>query len=123
MTINLSDRAILEPIVITGEKRYINEATRDVLTFVFSEGHSIDELDGIFTAENCEDIVITSDDGEENVYSDYVIRVEISKKAVKKEDGSRENRVFVSMAQRSEAEKQAIEMQAFYDAVMEEVGV
>lgn len=122
MKVILTDGTELKPVIVTGEKRYIQGVNRDALTFVFTEA-SLDEMDSIFTAENCEHINIVGDDESEAIYNGYVIRVEITKKAVEKEDGNRENRVFVSMAQRSEAETKAIEMQAFYDAVMEEVGV
>lgn len=120
MTVNLSGNIVLEPVIVTGGKRYVNGANRDVLTFVFKEV-SLDELDSIFTEENCENITIDIN-GEEAAHTGYVIRVDITKKNVETEEGT-ENRVFVSMAQRTQAEEQLVEMQAFYDAVMEEVGV
>ena len=128
MKIVLTNGTELSPAVVIGEKKYVQGVNRDALTFVFAEA-SLDEMDSIFTAENCESINIVGDDESEAIYNGYVIRVELVKKQVETQPATSnseavtENRVFVTMAQRTQAEEQLVEMQAFYDAVMEEVGV
>lgn len=128
MKIKLANGTELSPIMATGGSRYVQGATRDTLTFVFANV-SLDELDGIFTEENCENIIVVENEENEFLYHGYTIRTELVKKQVEVQpattdtDAITENRIFVSMAQRTYAEEQMAEMQAFYDAVMEEVGV
>lgn len=111
MQMILNDGTVLSPIVVTGEKRYIQGANRDVLTFVFGDT-SMDELDRLFTEENCKSIRITGDDGSEGIYKDYTIRQSITKKSeVVEEETSEtpeklESRVHVAMAQKSYTERQ-----------------
>lgn len=112
----------LNPIMVTGESRYIQGASRDTLTFVFA-GVSLDEMDSIFTAENCETISIINDE-EEAIYNGYTLRAELVKKQVEVQkattetDAVTEERVFVSMAQRTYAENQMAIMQSAMNALL-----
>lgn len=116
MKVILNNKIELSPIMVTGAHEYIQGANRDTLTFVFND-MSMDDLDGIFTEENCEKIVIIEDLGTEYIHSGYVIRTELSKKivTVTQEAGEvqevTENRVFVTMAQRTYAEYRMIALQ------------
>jgi hypothetical protein len=73
---------------------------------------NIDTLDSIFTADNCETIVITNNDGSENVYKAYTIRRELKKTRVEvypetpDSPAVYEERITVSMAQRTYMETQ-----------------
>ena len=109
MKIVLSKGIELNPIMVTGAHEYIQGANRDTLTFVFND-MGMDELDGIFTEENCDKITIIEDTGNEFIHSGYVIRTELSKKMVTVAQESNEieeineYRVFVTMAQRTYTE-------------------
>lgn len=108
MQIILANGTILEPIIVTGGPKFVNGANRDALTFVFPNV-SMNEIDAIFTEANCETINIINN-GEEAIHKGYVIRVDISKKAVETAAATvdtpavTEERVTITMAQRTYSE-------------------
>ena len=110
MNIKLSNGTILSPIVVTGESRYVQGASRDTLNFIFPADVSMASIDEAFTADVCEHITIIGDDGSENIHTGYTIRAELSKAPVEvsaataETDAVYEDRVTVSMAQRTYAE-------------------
>ena len=112
MKIILCNGAELNPNTVTGIKRLVQGASRDTLTFVFPDGTGLDELDKLFTAENCERITIVEADGSEYVHSDYVIRAELKRElmevapATADEPGTYESRVTVAMSRRTYQEIQ-----------------
>lgn len=103
MSIKLANGTILAPILVTGAKRQIQGATRDTLTFVFAGTESIEALDAAFSEEACSSITID----DVNVYKGYTIRAELKKEAVEVIPASEsteavlEDRIFVSMSQRT----------------------
>lgn len=111
MEIILMDRTKLSPIMVTGGPKYTYGANRDTLNFIF-KNVSLDEMKTIFTEENCKTITIIGDDNSKSIYNDYEIRSELSEKSVEIKnptDESKvdyEDRVFVSMSQRTYTEKQ-----------------
>lgn len=111
MKIILVNGTELNPIMVTGGAKYINGASRDTLTFVFPADTSLDEIDNLFTAENCETIKLY--EGEtEYIHTGYTIRAELSRTpmvvtpATEDTEEVVENRVTVSMALRTYAEAQ-----------------
>ena len=120
MKITLTNCAILHPILVTGGGRHINGAHRDTLNFIFPADASLDELDGLFTAENCEKISLFEDNADgsvtEHIYTGYTIRAELSRTpmvvqpATEDTEEVTENRVTVSMALRTYAEKKLDEI-------------
>lgn len=113
MRIKLTNGTELSPIVVTGEARQVQGAKRDVITFVFPETENIITLDEIFTAENCESISFLDDKGDvKHIYKGYAVRADLKKEAVVvtpetvDSEAVIENRIFVSMAQRTYAETQ-----------------
>ena len=110
MKIILNNNKILNPIMVTGEHQYIQGVNRDVLTFVFDNTVSMDELDSVFSESNCESIVIVGDDNSESIFNGYVIRTELIKKFEMAEESTSESeevsveRIMVSMAQRTYSE-------------------
>ena len=117
MTIKLANGIELNPIMATGGTRFVQGANRDALTFVFPVETSLDELDGIFTAENC--AVITIVEGEnEYVHENYAIRAELKREPVEVAAATStteavfENRVMVTMAQRTYAETRMAYLEA-----------
>lgn len=110
MKIILSNGTELTPIMVTGEHQYIQGSNRDVLTFVFDNTLSMDELDSIFTETNCESITIIGDDESESVFNGYIIRTELIKKFEILEESTSDTdevsveRIMISMAQRTYAE-------------------
>ena len=117
MTIKLANGTELNPIMTTGGSRFVQGATRDALTFVFPAETSLDELDGIFTAENCETIAITEGENE-YVHNNYAIRVELKREPVEvvpatdTAEAVIENRAMVTMAQRTYTETRMAYLEA-----------
>ena len=125
MKIRLVNGVELAPILATGGKRTIQGASRDTLSFIFSQDTSLDELDRLFTPENCETITIL--DGEaEFFYNAYVVRAELKREPILVTPATDisadvyENRVVVSMAQRTYMETQFAETQAALNALLAE---
>lgn len=111
MKIILANGAELNPILAQGGKKVVQGASRDTLFFVFPADTSLDDLDSIFTPANCETIKIVEGDNE-YVYSGYTVRdvlkrdpVEVTP-ATETEAAVYENRVTISMAQRTYMESQ-----------------
>ena len=110
MKIILSNKQELAPIMVTGEHQYIHGSNRDVLTFVFNNSLSMDELDKIFSETNCESITIIGDDLSEAIFNGYVIRTELIKKFEISEESTSDTdeqtveRIMISMAQRTYSE-------------------
>ena len=111
MKIILANETELNPINVVGAKRTVQGATRDVLSFVFPADTSMDELDNVFTAENCEIIKVVHGD-KEYIHNAYAIRVELKRepveivKATDSTEAVYENRVVISMGQRTYTETQ-----------------
>lgn len=134
MQIKLNDGTILEPYKVVGTQKHLQSAMRDTLTFIFPATESMEYLDGLFTEANCEKIALVGvnsttipveveqEDGtvvteyEERptdaIYNDYTIRCELKKEWVQESQGTAtespvyEERIFVSMSQRTYTEKQ-----------------
>ena len=118
MKITLTDGAELNALLVTGGGRYVQGASRDTLTFIFPAEQSMDELDRLFTAQNCETIVLGSGEDEGGIHHGYTIRVELKREPVEVAPATEstkavvENRTFVSMAQRTYMERKMSEMEA-----------
>lgn len=112
MKIILNNGKELSPILVTGGPRMVQGASRDTLNFIFPATEDMAELDSAFSAENCEKITIIGDDGSENIHTGYTIRAELSKASVEvtpateSEAAVFEDRITVSMSQRTYAESQ-----------------
>lgn len=112
MIIKLANGTELSPIVVTGAPFYIQGAKRDTLSFVFPASESMEALDAAFNELACETINITGDDGSESIYKAYTIRSELKKSTVEitpatiDAEAVTEERITVSMSQRTYAESQ-----------------
>lgn len=123
MKVILANGTELSPISVTGGRRTVQGANRDVLSFVFPAETSMDELDGIFTATSCETVTIV--DGEsEYIHNAYTVRADLKRESVEVEpatatdDAVYENRVIVSMGQRTYMETQLAMTQAAMSALL-----
>ena len=111
MQIILANGRELNPISVVGGSRFVQNANRDTLEFVFPVETSLDELDTIFTAQNCEVIKIVEGENE-YIHNGYTIRAELKRcpmvvaQATENTEEVIENRVTVSMSQRTYAESQ-----------------
>lgn len=118
MNIKLNNGTELEALVVTGRVRRFQGADRDTLSFVFPASMGLDELDAVFTAQNCQSITVVDEDGNENIYTGYTIRAGLSKETVETASATAEaaavyeERITVSMAQRTYAETQLAQLQA-----------
>lgn len=126
MNIKLNDNTELTPIMVIGETRRIQGASRDTLNFIFPATEDMAELDSAFSAENCEKITIIGDDGSENIHTGYTIRAELSKASVEvtpateSEAAVFEDRITVSMSQRTYAESQLASLTDTVDVLVME---
>lgn len=123
MKVILANGTELSPIALTGTKRTVQGANRDVLSFVFPAETGMDELDSIFTEKNCETITVVN--GEKQfVHKAYTVRAELKREPVLVTPATEnsadvyENRVVISMGQRTYAETQIAEMQAAMAALL-----
>lgn len=123
MKIVLANGTELSPITLTGAKRTVQGATRDVLSFVFPAETSMDELDSIFTAKNCETITVVNGENQ-FIHKAYTVRAELKREPIMVAPATEntaevyENRVVISMGQRTYAETQIAEMKAAMDALL-----
>lgn len=123
MKVILANGTELYPVTVTGSKRNVQGANRDVLSFVFPAETSMDELDGIFTAANCETITIVKGDNQ-YVHNAYTVRADLKREplevtpATATDAAVYENRVIVSMGQRTYMETQLAMTQAAMAALL-----
>lgn len=118
MTVKLNNEMSLSPLVVYGSPMYYQGASRDALSFVFPSSEGLDYLDIAFSAENCENITIIDDEGNENVHEGYTVRTQLMKEAVETKpadafhEAEYEDRITVTMAQRTYMETQLAQLQA-----------
>jgi hypothetical protein len=113
----------LNPISVIGGRKNVQGLSRDTLTFVFPGDMDMAELDGIFTAKNCESITVEGETGS-YIHKGYTVRGELSKAIVcvsaetEEKPAVYEERINVVMGQRTYAEKQMEETQAQLAALL-----
>mgnify|MGYP000086058141 CR=1 FL=1 len=118
MKIRLTDGMELVPVAVTGGPRYVQGQSRDTLNFVFPASESMETLDAAFSAANCETITIQEDSGTENIHKAYTVRAALGKEPVEVTPATAEapavyeERITVSMAQRTYIETQLAMLQA-----------
>ena len=126
MNIKLTDNTILAPILVTGEHRRVQGQDRDTLCFLFPATEDMAALDAAFSAENCESITVTDDDGNEYIHKAYTIRAELSKKSLEVAPATEavaavyEDRITVAMSQRTYAESQLASLTDTVDVLVME---
>ena len=126
MKIILNNRKELSPILVTGGPRMVQGASRDTLNFIFPADVSMASIDEAFTADACDKITIVGDDGSENIHTGYTIRAELSKASVEvtpateSEAAVYEDRITVSMSQRTYAESQLASLTDTVDVLVME---
>lgn len=107
MNIKLSNGTTLSPILITGEKRNVQGAIRDTLTFVFPASTGLETLDEAFNENACSIITVEDEDGNEYIHKGYILRCELKKESIEitpatgETEAVMEDRVFVSMSQKT----------------------
>lgn len=126
MKIILADGSELNPILVTGAPRVVQGATRDTLSFVFSVKEGMDALDQAFTTEACESIKIIGDDESEAIHKAYTVRAELKKETVvvtpatDSAEAVYEDRITVSMSQRTYSESQLASLTDAVDVLVME---
>jgi len=128
MKIILANGAVLNPYTAEGGRRFFQGTDRDCLTFAFPSDAGMEVIDSAFSEAACESISIFDDEGNEYIHKGYTIRVDLMKKPVEIEPATLdaeavyENRVLVTMAQRSYAENQLKMMQQELKALLADQG-
>jgi hypothetical protein len=126
MKIKLATGAELNPILVTGAPTYVQGAKRDTLTFIFPATESLEALDAAFSATACESITIVGDHGSEAIHKAYTIRAKLEKAMVEvkpataETEAVTEERITVSMAQRTYAESQLASLTDTVDVLVME---
>lgn len=126
MKIKLINGTELNPIVVMGGASQVQGARRDTLHFVFPDTEDMTTLDDAFTATNCESITIVGDDGSEAIYKAYTIRAKLEKAFVEvtpaatESEAVCEERITVSMSQRTYAESQLASLTDTVDVLVME---
>lgn len=114
----------MTPINVVGGRKNVQGANRDTLTFVFPGDMDMAELDGIFTAANCESITVEDETGS-YIHKGYTVRGELSKASVctaaETEESAAvyEDRINVVMGQRTYAETKMAEMEEALNMILE----
>lgn len=122
MQITLHNGIVLNPITAIGTSKFVQGAIRDTISFVFPEETDLNEMDATFTPENCETITVNGD--EDYLYSGYTIRAEVKRApievfpATETEEAVYENRVIVSMSQRTYLESQVAKSAESIDTLL-----
>lgn len=123
MKIILNNNEELAPLSVIGGRKNVQGANRDTLTFVFPADMSMAELDGTFSAANCESITIEDDTGS-YIHKGYTVRGELSKTSVctaaetEETPAVYEDRINIVMGQRTYTEKQMADTQAQISALL-----
>lgn len=121
MKITLTNGTELEALGVRGETVYYQGMNRDCLRISFDpEQHTLAEIDGLFTAENCRTLTLTDDSGS-YVHSGYIIRRSLEKSRGEPQTGSSElppERIVVQMAQITYLEQQAADLTDAVDALI-----
>ena len=130
MLIKLNDGNEIPILLVTGGNRIVFGSNRDTITFVINGYNSLEEIDNIFTEDNCENIILIQDDEEktETLLYGYVLKTDLNKKIVEiapespEEEAIFEPRINITLARRSYAETKmaalslAIDMLCMEDA-------
>lgn len=125
MKIILANGTELNPILVTGEKRTVQGMSRDTLRFVFPGEAGMEALDTAFTAAACERITIENG-SESHIHRDYTVRAELKKEAVEVIQATPEaaavyeDRITVSMSQRTYTETQLASLTDTVDVLVME---
>ena len=123
MQIKLYDTTELQVLNILGQQSSLRGTMRDSLSFIFDSSYSLDTINELFTANNCQSIIITNDQEQQYTHTGYTERVCLKlepkeiKKATATEPAVYENRIIVTMALKSYEEQQIAGMQAQLEAL------
>ena len=126
MKIILANGTELSPLLITGSPLYVQGAKRDTLTFVFPATESMEALDKAFSETACETIKVIEEEGSEFIHKSYVIKAKMEKTLVEVEPATSETeavteeRIFISMAQRTYLENQLASLTDTVDVLVME---
>lgn len=110
MTIKLVNGTELAPLAVDHTRRHVHGVGRDALIFTFSAETSMDMLNELFSAANCETIAVTTDTGDESIYTGYTVRTELT----------RETNVTIGMGRRTYSEDQIASLMETVDILVME---
>ena len=120
MKITLANETELEALGVRGESIHYQGMDRDCLCISFDpEQHTLAEIDGSFTPENCRALTLTDESGS-YIHTGYIIRRSLEKGRDSRGGGSAlpPERIVVKMAQISYLEQQAADLTDAVDALI-----
>lgn len=132
MQIKFIDGTLLECIKVDGFSKFYQNASRDTFEIHISPlKYTLEQVITLFSNEsNFKTMIFIADDGSEYVHSNYVICSEMSwrnvllENATSTADETYENRIVVTLSQKSYAEVQAAIIQDTLDVlVLNSLGV
>ena len=131
MQIKFADGTTIENKSAIGERLNVRNVYRDTITFIFDpEGHSTEELIGLFTDTDKTKLMLLSNPkntGEEYTYTGYslfhklTVEEEVTQQETDAEPEKRERVIKVMMAQKTYTEELADTQQTEIDALNEVV--
>lgn len=126
-TIKFTDGTTLSAVKITGGGRYVQGASRDVLTFELAQdAASFEQLVQAFTPDNCAQITLSAD-GKESLHEHYTMRLSLGVEDVaispETTEGAAwtEPRWVVEMARKTFAEREMEKQSAAVEALTAKV--
>lgn len=126
-TIKFADGTTLLAVKITGGGRYVQGASRDVLTFELAQdAASFEQLVQAFTPDNCDRITLSAD-GKESLHEHYTMRLSLSLEDVEispettEAAAVTEPRWVVEMARKTFAEREMEKQSAAVEALTAQV--
>ena len=115
----------LTPNLVEGTPLMIQGAERDTLSFIFPGDADLSELDAAFSTEACETIYI-EDGGNTYIHKGYTIRAKMEKTSLQVSNGTSESddvyedRIIISMSQRTYIESQLASLTETVDVLVME---
>ena len=126
-TIKFTDGTTLSAVKITGGGRYVQGASRDVLTFELAQdAASFEQLVQAFTPDNCAQITLSAD-GKESLHEHYTMRLALALQDVEISPETTEGaawtepRWVVEMARKTFAEREMEKQSAAVEALTAQV--
>ncbi len=119
MEVKLKSGTVVENVYIYGGRENYDDAIRSYLEFVLlAENNTVENLESIFTSEECEDVeIINTDNAESFTHSGYIVLGPIRK--FKDSDGVW--KIGIKRYAQTDSERNAVQLSTLNEAYQEGV--